>query len=135
MAVCLPLHQNFWLCAWWRDNLSKDNLSNHTLSSRPFIEPTTYRSDSLLNDSLWNDTLSNDSLSKDSLSKDSLSKDSLSKDSLSNRQFIEPTVYRTDRLSKLQFIEFDQTKQCFLRFFKGCRGGALGCQRHFPFYV
>ena len=23
----------------------------------------------------------------------------------------------------------------FLRFLKGCRGGALGCQHHFPFYV
>jgi len=23
----------------------------------------------------------------------------------------------------------------FLRFFKGCRGGALGRQHHFPFYV
>jgi len=23
----------------------------------------------------------------------------------------------------------------FLRFMKGCRGGAFGCQHHFPFYV
>jgi len=23
----------------------------------------------------------------------------------------------------------------FLRFFEGCRGGALGCQHDFPFYV
>jgi len=22
-----------------------------------------------------------------------------------------------------------------LKFLKGCRGGALGCQKHFPFYV
>jgi len=27
------------------------------------------------------------------------------------------------------------TEQVFIRFFKGCGGGALGCERHFPFYV
>jgi len=29
----------------------------------------------------------------------------------------------------------DLTPVLFLRFLKGCRGGALGCQHHFPYYV
>ena len=44
-------------------------------------------------------------------------------------------IYLDSKVQILQ-LKFIHNVQClFLRFLKGCRGGALRCQHHFPFYV